>query len=325
MKRTAILLIGLLILLQLTSCSFGSGSGSSAEPIAMVKYFGQQQEWDDEVLLAVSEYTGAVLSDESKKAYPELAEILEQTKNMAKRTMEDEYDNLLATAKEELSIAGAKNFRTKSSTLDVQIRRADSVAVSLLSDSELVFGQINGRFIHGTTYDTETGNELKLTDVMTDTSKLAEIVKAELRSHTWTGDFSSDTAVEDYFANTPEDGLSWTLDYNGVTLYFANGDIAELGDGRLAVTVSFKEYPELFEAKYMAVPKSHITELPLDHPFYADIDNDGLLEELNVSPFMDESGLFYSSYGIYTDTEAQYYQADVQANTTNLTGGYNVY
>ena len=128
----------------------------SAESLTLIKHFGQQTEWNDELLLAVSEYSAAALTDESAQKYPALAETLEQTKNGAVRSMEEEYDSLLAVAKEELDLLGADSFVTKESAYDEQIRRADSAAVSILSDSFLVYGNINDRYLNGTTYDTET-------------------------------------------------------------------------------------------------------------------------------------------------------------------------
>ncbi|MBE6658169.1 MAG: hypothetical protein E7604_06975 [Ruminococcaceae bacterium] len=294
--------------------------------LTLSKFFAQQREWDDEILLALSEYNGVTLYGDSIGKYPALAEILEQTKNMAVRSMEDEFDNLLVTAKEELDLLGTDSFVAKESTLDVQIRRADSTAISLLSDSFLVYGNINDRYLRGTTYDTATGKALTLTDVIKDMSQIPAIVKKELTSHTWTGDFLSETAVEDYFRDTPADGISWTLDYHGVTFYFRNGEIAEIGrHEHLAAVVSFAEYPELFNETYMTVPASYIVELPLNHAFYADFDGDGTLEELNVTSVLDESGLYYEAFDIYTDTDVQYYHAEFSADTLHHTGGYHPY
>ena len=298
----------------------------TAQPLTISKFFAQQWEWDDEILLALSEYNAVTLSGDDTQKFPALAEALEQRKNMAVRSMEDEFDNLLATAKEELTLLDADSFVTKESTLDVQIRRADSVAFSILSDSFLVYGDINDRYLNGTTYDTVTGEPLMLTDIIKDMSKIPEIVKKELTSHTWTGEFISETAVEDYFRETPEDGIAWTLDYNGVSFYFGNLDIAEIGrNGRLAATVSFVEYPELFNEKYMAVPEAYIVELPLKHPFYTDLDGDGKPEELDVVPVLHESGLLYEAFAIYTDTDAQYYYAEFSADNAHRTGGYHPY
>ena len=342
-RRIAVLLIGMLFVGgQFTACApahipdktksaetipnSGAAKETSAEHLSLAKQFGQRREWDGEILLAESKYAAVILHEDSAQKYPALAEALEQTKRMVVRSMEDEFDNLLAAAKEELALLGADSFVTKTSTLDVQIRRADSVAVSLLSDSTLVYGNIHDRYLNGTTYDTATGEELRLTDVVTDMSRIPAIVKRELTAHTWTGDFLSETAVEDYFRDTPVEDIRWTLDCNGVTFYFGNGDLAQLGrNGQLAATVSFAEYPALFGEKYRTAPEACMVELPLNHPYYTDLDGDGTLEELNLAPVLDESGLFYAGFQIYTDTDAQFDYEAFQADITHRTGGYHPY
>ena len=351
MKQKIMLFVGLFLALsQITACSSEPGNDisttdgtetaanssvatgtesvtpeqTSAVLLSPLMPYAQTEEWDGEILLAVSAYSDILLSEEDKQVYPALADTLEQKNAMLVRSMEDEFDNLLSTAKEELSLLGADSFVTKKSTADTQIRRADSVVVSILSDSYLVYGNISDRGLFGTTYDTESGRELAITDVIRDMSRIPAIVKEELQSHTWVGEFLSDTAVEDYFRDTPADGLSWTLDNNGVTFYFGNCDVAEIGPGgRLAATVSFAEYPDLFEAKYTAVPDAYMTEIAPDHPFYVNIDNDEALEELYVTPFTDDSSLYYASFGIYIDADAVFYE--FPADAASAIGGYHPY
>ncbi|MBQ5754899.1 MAG: hypothetical protein IIV90_04445, partial [Oscillospiraceae bacterium] len=218
----------------------------AAQPLALQKQLYGQYDWEDDDLLVQSEYSHITLWYEDAEAYPQLAEVLEQTAAMVVRSMEDEYDNLSATAREELAALGFAP-ETAVSTLDIQVRRADSVAVSLLSDSYADFGWIEGfRGMHGANYDTQTGRQLMLDEVVDVNNDLAEAVEKELTSHMWAGDFYTDSAVEDYFANTPYDAFSWTLDYNGVTFYFADGELCEPGNGRQTATVAYAAYPELF-------------------------------------------------------------------------------
>ena len=117
----------------------------------------------------------------------------------------------------------------------------------------------------------------------------------------------AETVIQDYFKNTPEDGISFTLDYNGVTFYFGDGDITDPGNGGQAATVSFAEYPELFDEKYTNVPEAYMVSLPLDSSFFTDLDGDSALEELNVTGVFNEEGRFYSQFGIYTDTDGYYH------------------
>lgn len=282
-----------------------------ARTLSLQKQLYSLYDWDDDALLVQSEFSHVTLWQNDAAKYPKLAEALNQTANMVKRSMEDEYDNLCATAREELPWAG----ETSVSTLDIQVRRADSVVLSLLSDSYSDYGWIEDfRGMHGTNYDAQTGLELALNDVVDVNNDLADAVANELNSHQWAGDFDYSDAVEEYFANTPTDGISWTLDYNGVTFYFVDGDLTEAGNGRQTATVSFAEYPELFEEKYMAVPAAYIVELPLDSSFFTDLDGDGDLEELNVTGWYNTDAGSYTKFGVYADADGSYHYEDCFAD-----------
>ena len=205
-------------------------------------------------------------------------------------------------------------METAVSTLDIQVRRADNIAVSLLSDSYSDYGWIEDfRGMHGTSYDARTGQELALDDVVDVNNDLADAVADALNRHQWAGDLDYRDAVQEYFANTPYDGFRWTLDYNGVTFYFADGELEEPGNGGKAATVSFAAYPELFAEKYMAVPDAYMVELPLDSSYFTDLDGDGDLEELNVTGYFDSGVGMYTKLGIYADADGSYQYEDCAA------------
>ena len=301
-------------------------SGTEAEPpaqpddsdavsvLSLQKQSGGLYDWEDDGLLVRSEYSGVMLWNEDTAEYPQLAEVLEQTARMAKRTMEEEFDNFCVSVREDLPWS-SEEMLPWISTLDIQVRRADSVSVSLLSDSYSDYGWIEDfRGMHGTTYDTQTGQVLALDDVVEVNNELAQAVLKELNSHMWAGDFYADDTVEAYFANTPHEDISWTLDYNGVTFYFADGELAEAGNGRQTATVSFAEYPQLFNEKYMAVPEAYIVELPMDSSFFTDLDGNGDLEELNVTGWYNSDVGLYGSFGIYTDTDGHYHYEECYAD-----------
>lgn len=292
---------------------------ADADILNLTKAYTTNYQWDDATLLALSEYSTVKLLDDDAERYPEMALVLEQLATMQSNSMDDEYDNLLSFAWESLD-ADPDYFETQMSKLDIQVRRADSVAISLLSDSWSDYGWIEDfRGMHGSNFDTATGAELKITDVIKDMDQIPAIVLQELNSHMWAGEFYSEKAVADYFRDTPADGISWTLDYNGVTFYFADGDLAEPGNGRQTATVTFAQYPELFEEKYMAVPDAYMVELPLDNSFFTDLDGDGDPEELNITGWYDTVMDMYAQYGIYTDTDGYYHYEEYYAD------GYHPY
>lgn len=275
----------------------------------LCKTYALNYQWSDEIMLALSEYSAVTVWQEDSQRYPEIAQALKQRATMIERSMTLEYSDLLSFAEEMLPIA-PDSFETQVSKMDTQVRRADSVVISLLSDSWSDYGFIDDyRALHGTNYDARTGLELTLSDVLKNgvNQDLAEAVAQELNAHIWAGDTDFTAAVEEFFVNAPSDGISWTLDYNGVTIYFSDGDLEEPGNGCLSATVTFAAYPELFVEEYMEVPDGYMVELPMDHSFFTDLDGDGDPEELNITGWYDSVMDLYTRYGIYTDA-AGYYQ-----------------
>lgn len=342
MKRIICLLISVCMLLCLAACHKNTEQPPETERIdttesqtltenqegdhadkmkvlTLEKALHTYYEWADDYdqALVRSEHSCVTLGQAEADAYPEMAEVLSQIATTQENAMLDEFDNLVSIAREELDL-NRTDFETYTSLLDVQVRRADSVVLSLLSDSYSDYGGIeNFRAFHGRNYDTQSGRELMLNDVVKDINNdLALAVQEKLTGHMWTGGFYSESAVEDYFANTPYDGFSWTVDYTGVTFYFAPGDLCD--EGAMTATVSFAKHPELFYEKYMAVPSEYTVELPLDISFFAQLDVDGAFEEISVSGYYDEERNNYTEYGIYTDTDGQYYEDDCYVHDFHL-------
>lgn len=71
-------------------------------------------------------------------------------------------------------------------------------------------------------------------------------------------------------------------------------------------TISFAEYPELFNKKYMNVPEAYMVRLQPDYSFFTDLDSDGTLEEVNCNGLFNETDRFYTQFGIYTDVNGYY-------------------
>ena len=258
--------------------------------LSLNKEYISHYEWyeDTSTMLVRSEYSDVTLDKSMEKQYPLLAKTLSETSAMRKRAMEDEKDNYISFATEEFK-KDSENFSTYVSTLDVQVRRADSIAVSILED----YYADGCRDFNGVNYDTKSGKELGLADVFTDVSKISATVEKEIMSRIGEDEPFSNTAVVEYFKNIPDDSITWTLDYNGVTFYFNPGDIAPTNFGVQVVTVFFAEYPDLFNKKYTIVPDEYIVSLPVSAPFYTDITGDKKAEELIVSGDYDDDTKFY--------------------------------
>ncbi len=266
--------------------------------LSLEKEYICHYEWygDYPEMLVRSEYTDVALNEASGKEYPLLAKALSETSVMRRRAMDEEKDNFIVDATQAF-LDNRESFSTYVSTLDVQVRRADSVAVSVLED----YATESFRSFNSLNYDTQSGALLYLSDVVKDVEKLPAIVEKEVTSRMWQGEFNEETAIPDYFENTSQDDITWVLDYNGITFYFNPGAIAPTNFGIQTATVTFAQYPDLFSEKYTAVPDAYVVSLPTASSFFTDLTGDGKSEELIVSGNYDPDGRFYYTLGVYSD------------------------
>ncbi len=273
--------------------------------LSLNKEYISHYEWYEDYpeMLVRSEYTDVTLDKSMEKKYPLLAKALTETSLMRKRAMEEEKDNFIVTATEEF-LNDSEAFSTYVSTLDVQVRRADSVAVSIVED----YNSETDRAFNCLNYDTESGKLLAFSDVVTDVSTIPEFVEKVIMSRIGEEEPFGKTAIPDYFKNTPEEDITWVLEYNGITFYFEPGAVAPTNFGIQTATVTFAEYPDLFKEKYTAVPDAYVVSLPLSSPFFTDITGDNRADELTVSGNYDPDGRYYYTLGI--NSENSNYEVD---------------
>ena len=266
-------------------------------------------EWSEEyaIPLVETEYSAILLGSEDAERYPELANALSEVSDYYETNLLEEYNMLAESANESVS-SGVEGFDTLVSTLDVHVRRADNVVLSILYDSYYYNGMNDGsRSFWGGNYDTETGKELYLPDVVTDIDEFAKVVETELFGTVGADVLYSDTIIEEYFKEYGADGTHWNMEYNGVTIYFGEGEIAGSGFGAINLTIEFAEHPELFNDKYTAVPEAYIVGLPMESPFSTDLDGDGKNDVLTVFDSYDEENNYYATMYIYV---AEVYYAE---------------
>ncbi len=288
-----------------TTQTAGNEISEEITVLSLNKEYISHYEWyeDHPEMLVRSEYTDVTLDKSMEKKYPLLAKALTETSVMRKRAMEEEKDNFIVTATEEF-LNGSEAFSTYVSTLDVQVRRADSVAVSIVED----YNSEADRAFNCLNYDTESGKLLAFSDVVTDIAKLPAILEKVIMSRIGEEEPFGETAIPDYFKNTPEEDITWMLDYNGITFYFEPGAVAPTNFGIQTATVTFAEYPDLFKEKYTAVPDAYVVNLPLSSPFFTDLTGDNRAEELTVSGNYDYDGRYYYTLGINSENSS--YEVD---------------
>lgn len=339
MKKITGIALMLAVLLTATACSENTSSSDSSAPTSQTESSSKSEEtsgdsttnqdketqvqilklekqetynsaWSEEynITLVNSEYESVLLTSEDAAHYPQLAKALSENAQFLDSAAKSEYDILTQRAKDIIA-AGTEDFKTLVSTVDKHVRRADNTVLSVLADSYSENGlNFGSRGMWGENYDTQTGKVLHLGDVVTSVDDFAKVVENKLFSAYGADIFNSKDSIKEYFQMYGSDGNHWTLDYNGITVYFGEGEIAGEGFGAMNVTVAFAEKPELFNKKYTEVPESYIVGLPMKSTFFTDLDGNGTCEELSISDSYEEKESLYATLDIHT-TEVSYVES----------------
>lgn len=250
-------------------------------------------EWSDEYdkLLASATYSVVELGGESAAAFPALAESLQELNEQKKFNSEETYEEVLTFAREDIQ-NDTDNYTEHQTTETVAVRRADTRVLSLLYENLYYAGGAHGSYFYfGENFDTKTGKKLKLADVVTDMDALPALVSEQLDIYYGEVGFYDDLNLEEYFRDSEQE-ISWTLDYNGITIFFNPYDIAPYASGVQNVTILFADHPDLFAMQYQNAADRYAVQLSFEKPYYFDVNSDGTEEVILVSGATDEYGAY---------------------------------
>ncbi len=231
-------------------------------------------------------WDNGVLSDEAAKKYPQLQTAFEEYDSYLAERMDEMQGTLIETAGnlKEDSTGDEYSYIDLSDNLTAEIARADTNVVSLLYEENTVWGGPHPRQeFRGQNYDTKTGEELTLEDVITDTSAFFDVVREKLETE-YADVLQGFYSLDDSFAtlkNLKE--CNFLVGYEGVTLFFNADDLGPYAIGSQVVTIYYDEQPELFIEKYTKVPDSYIIPV-LDHGIETyDLDGDGSRDRFSIN------------------------------------------
>ncbi len=223
-----------------------------------------------------------ILSGEHKEKYPALSAALEKINKENLYGAKDSSEELAELVRDAKQYSPYVSMFT--SKQSVNVVRADK---NVLSYVEYVSEYTGGAHpLHGEigiNLDPETGNELKLSEVLTDTDGIYAILTEKLL----------DKYGEDFFFSNPqetlkeyeEDSYNWVLDYQGISFFFNPYEIAPYAAGTPTVKLWFNESPELFNTKYTEQPKNGcIIPIPENSGIEVDLyPDDGKVDTISVS------------------------------------------
>ena len=203
---------------------------------------------NSDMLIVNVSYQTLSLSDEDKKSYPQLSQTLENLNKEQKTSAEEEFGEMKEWAREDYAQSEPEYFNGHTSEREYLVRRADSVLLSTRSNWYSYTGGVHPNYGTGCyNYDTETGRELKLSDVVTDVSQIPEILSEVLIARNPIEPFGD---LKGKLSLYKEEDFTWTMGYQSITFYFSPYEIAAYASGSFTVTIFFDENPGLFNEKY---------------------------------------------------------------------------
>lgn len=222
------------------------------------------------------------LSESDRQTYPKLEQAITTLMQERKENALELYAEAVQAAKETV-VEDPDHPPFFDVTETVTVRRADSRVFSLILEGVADTGGAHGQtYTMGAVFDTETGERLKLEDVITHEGLFFDFVKEQLEVFWDTEYFYEDLDLVRFLQNNLEN-VAWVLDYYGLSIYFQPYDIAPYASGVQNITIPFSLHPELVKEEYSVVPESYGIEFTAEKPFFFDMDGDGKIDSLTVS------------------------------------------
>ena len=221
-------------------------------------------------------YETLKLSDEDSEKYPQLASTIakmnEDIVAGAKKTHEEDSKDVTLEDWEYGSYSYSSYIRSV---------RTDSSVVSLLDCIYEDTGGAHGTyFASGTNIDVNTGNEIQLTDVVSDVDKIIpeieKVLKEKYSDQLY--DPEEDHPLKEYKIQE----LNWVITYDGIGFLFNQYEVAPYASGVLECDIPFTE-EEFFTGKYTQIPRCRVQVIPLGEEYTTDLDGDGKPETTEVT------------------------------------------
>ena len=272
--------------------------------------------------LVEMKYGVIALTGEDEEKYPKLAQVLKKLSEENKNTILKEYENLKTQAEDDLKGAeegGYQIYTPYSTESTYYVSRADDRVLSFEENGYAYLGGAHGTgYSFGCNYDTRTGEELRIQDVVTDVDTFAGLIEAKVYESGLTRDdlfLDEEETLKDYILKAAADHtLNWEITNEGVTVWFNPYEISYYAAGMPSGSVSFAGHPEVFSDYYAETARTYVYAIEGLDVSDIDFDGDGKADELSVWASMDEYGTYealkVSMKGVETSKDIWAYSYD---------------
>ena len=232
----------------------------------------QVDKMDSEWGLCTAKWQDIWLTAEDAAVYPALAAALENM-NIEQDVYHSDWAYQAKADAQEAKDAQEEFWSPFENTSEYYVQRADDRILSVREDFYEYCGGVHGMYgTIGHVFDTQTGERMALSDVISDTDVIPMIL-AEKLVEKYPGDiYNPADVLAETLAEYKLEDFRWTVDYQGITFYFDPYELASYAAGRLTATIWFDEHPELFDEALMEQPADgYIKEIPVGDAVEVDL------------------------------------------------------
>ena len=272
-----------------------SGQGSAVmenlkESSAPLSFFRDIQQLElrlEEKLICSVEYPMLKLSAADAQKYPVLKRSLDSVNTSFIKNAQSLFDNLSSLA-EDAYFSDAEAFTPFRRDIFVALPRADSKAVSILcSSSVFSVGEHEEIAYSCLNLDTLSGREIDIRSLVSDMKTFRSVLETSLSMNYPDVSFDDLMRKLNRYMESPTDFV-WTVDYQGITVYFSPGELAGFDAGLISVSLRFDSYPELLNQSFAEVPAAYVSPLINGKCFNFDLDLSGNSDSIQVSDRYDD-------------------------------------
>lgn len=304
----------------------GQVNQEKQDPAAIVPVtvdYSHDGDWKDQKTLFFSKVAQIKLLDDDHKKLQDVLKALNQSALDDQKSVIDENKEYA-----EQEYASNPDMVEYTFDRDILVARSDETVLSMaVMESSYLGGAHPFCATIGRTYDTQTGKELSLKDVVSDYDGIYEYVKTQLEENYDQSMFFEDyqdTLQKMFYDESGDYGtVQWTISQTGLSIYFNQYDLAPYVAGSQQVDISFKAQPQLFQSRYVVEKESYTKVIRENNSCFADVDGDGKEEEISYSVAHDEYG-FGGAITVTCDGQT-FDTTEVDKDASDAYGAYGAY
>ena len=276
--------------------------------VQLFRTYGYDMAEDDAGrVLATASWEQLSLSPVTEANHPELAASIEIFNENIRMEAEMELQELAETGRNH-PVSDGDPY---SVTIRVLVKRADEIALSLLTQKKIADEDALHVTYDGIVYSPDTGEVMPITQMISSEEKLLEAFVREFTMH-YHNTYVSDPEAT-FGKVLSENKIPWILEPAGLVFYMSPGTYAAPSEGLLKINLPFSADRDLYPGDVTDVPNSYAIPFCSEETVLVPALNGGMTLDAWVT--YDENNVYYETLHVQTDaTQYDFERSGVDAD-----------